>query len=86
MKSLRIATVSWTRETVFAPRMTQLTIVENIDSNFAIIVTVADCGEEFGKVFERVFSGEAFEIDSLCVFVTGDDILNTVVLVLYWMT
>ena len=54
------------------------TSVENIDSNFAIIVTVADCAEEFGKVFERVFSGEAFEIDSLRVLVAGDDILNMV--------
>ena len=61
-------------------------LLENIDSNFAIIVTVADCGEEFGKVFERVFSGEAVQPDSLRVLVAGDDILNMVVLVLYWMT
>ena len=62
------------------------TSVENIDSNFAIIVTKADCGEEFGKVFERVFSGEALLAESLLLLVAGDDILNMVVLVLYWMT
>ena len=62
------------------------TSVGDNDSNFAITVTVADRGEEFGKVFERVFSGEAFEIDSLRLFVTGDDILNMVVREVYWMT
>ena len=55
-------------------------------SNGKIIVTVADCGKEFGKVFKRVFSGEAVQVDSLRVLVAGDDILNKVVLVLYWMT
>ena len=60
--------------------------MEDIDSNLTIIVTVADCGKEFWKVLERVFSGEAVQVDSLRVLVAGDDILNMVGLVLYWMT
>ena len=62
------------------------TSVENIDSNFAIIVTKADCGEEFRKVFKKVFSGEPVQADSLRVLLAGDDILNMVILALYWMT
>ena len=68
------------------PKYYTATRVEDIDSNLMIIVTVADCGKEFGKVFERVFSGKAVQVDSLRVLVAGDDILNMVVLVLYWMT
>ena len=66
------------------PKYYTATSVEDTDSNLMIIVTVADCWKEF--VFERVFSGEAVQVDSLRVLLAGDDILNMVVLVLYWMT
>ena len=62
------------------------TSVKDIDSYFATIVTITDCREEFGKVFKRVFSGDAVQVDSIRLPVAGDDILNMVVLGLYWMT
>ena len=68
------------------PKYYTATSVEDIDSNLMIIDTVADCGKEFGKEFERIFSGETVQVDSLRVFAAGDDVLNMVVLVLYRMT
>ena len=70
----------------FCPRYYTTTGVEDIDSNLTIVVTVADCGEEFGIVFGRVSSGKAVQFDSLGVLVAVDDILNMLVRVLFWKT